>query len=143
MQRPQIPIVQVTSSRWLLHNVGRVASSGGNYASCPLYSSGHYGWALKLPGVLCIGKKGVKFAYLSHFIRVTCDLYLAFSFRREFPTKRCWDIAGPLALRPCFLKTRWLGFKPKNEFLNGSNGKDLLTFYVTIDDCVWKNRYHC
>lgn len=102
--RPQIPIVQVTLSRWLMHSVGRVASSGGNCASCPLYSSGHYWWALKLPGVLCIRKKGVEFAYLRSFIRVTCDLYLTFSCKREFPTKRCWNTASPLALRPCFLQ---------------------------------------
>lgn len=34
---------------------------------------------LELPGVLCIRKKDVRFAFLSSFIRVTCDVYLTFS----------------------------------------------------------------
>lgn len=133
-------IAQVTLSRWLRHNVGRVGSSEGNCSSCHLYSSGHYWWTLKLPGVLSIRKKDIRFAFLSSFISITCDLYLTFSCKREFPTKRCWNIANPLASRPCFLQNILAGLKTKECFLNGSNGKDLLKFYATIDEFVWKIR---
>lgn len=97
---------------------------------------------LELPGVLCIRKKDVRFAFLSSFIRVTCDVYLTFSCKWKVPLKRCWIIASPLVSRPCSLQNILAGLYAKECFLNDSSGKDLLKIYVAIHEFVWKIRDH-
>lgn len=110
-------------SRRFVHSIGKVGSPEGNCGCCPLCSVGHYQWALKLSGASCIRKTDVKFAFLGSFIRVTWDLYLAFSCKREFPTKRFWNPASPLASRPCFLQNILAGLETKECSLKESNGK--------------------
>ena len=131
----------MTLSRWLMCNVGRVRSSEGNYACCPLYSSAHYRRALKHPGVLCIRKKDVKFAFLSSFIRVTCDLYLIFCCNRV-PNKKTLEHSQSIIIE-AMLSSEHSGWALNQRMLfKWQQWKRFVKFCVTIDEFVWKNRDH-
>lgn len=86
------------SKQVVKRKVGRVGSSEGNCVCCPLYSFGHYWWALKLPEVLCLRKKDVKFAFLSSFVRLTCDLYLTLSCNRV-PNKKMLEHSQSVSIK--------------------------------------------